>query len=60
MNVLLLLSGDAKDKWINAWKIIPKLASMQCGLPSLLTMEHLTKLPKDYETLNERPRNQQI
>jgi hypothetical protein len=60
MNVLLLLSGDAKDKWINAQKIIPKLASMQCGLPSLLTMEHLTKLPKDYETLNERPRNQQI
>jgi hypothetical protein len=60
MNVLLLLSGDAKDKWINAQKIIPNLASMQCGLPSLLTMEHLTKLPKDYETLNERPRNQQI
>jgi hypothetical protein len=40
-NVLLLLSGDAKDKWINArnmscptMKILPKLASMQCGLPS--------------------------
>ncbi len=41
-------------------KIILKLASMQCGLPSLSTMQHLTKLPKDYETLNERPRNQQI
>jgi hypothetical protein len=48
-NVLLLLSGDAKDKWINACKdlmpnnkIPPKLASMQRGLPSLSTMDHPT------------------
>jgi hypothetical protein len=39
-------------------RILPKLASSQCGLPSLSTMEHLTKLPKDYETFYERPRNQ--
>jgi hypothetical protein len=40
-------------------KILPKeLASMQCGLPSLSTTEHLTKLPKDYEIFYERPRNQ--
>jgi hypothetical protein len=56
-NVLLLLSGDAKDKWLMpammscpTMKILPKLTSMQCGLPSLSTTEHLTKLPKDYET----------
>jgi hypothetical protein len=30
-------------------KILPKLVSMQSGLPSLSTMEHLTKPPKDYE-----------
>jgi hypothetical protein len=31
-------------------KILLKLASGQCGLPSLSTTEHPTKLPKDYET----------
>jgi hypothetical protein len=41
-------------------KILPKLASIQCGLPSLSTMEHPTKLPKDYETFYKRPRNQPI
>jgi hypothetical protein len=41
-------------------KILPKLASVQCGLPSLSTMEHPTKLPKGYETFYERPRNQPI
>jgi hypothetical protein len=29
-------------------------------LPSLSTMEHPTKLPKDYKTFYERPRNQPI
>jgi hypothetical protein len=64
ISVLLLLSGDAKDKWINAYndvmsnnKILLKLASAQCGLPSLSTMEHLTKPPKEYKTFYERPRN---
>jgi hypothetical protein len=68
MNVLLLLSGDAKDKWINARNdVMPnnenpteKLASAQCGLPSLSTMEHPTKPLKDYEIFYERPRNQPI
>jgi hypothetical protein len=43
-------------------KILLKLTSMQCGLPSLSTTKHLTKLPKDYETFSsyERPRNQPI
>jgi hypothetical protein len=41
-------------------KILPKLASMQCGLPSLSTMEHPTRLLKDYEIFYERPRNQPI
>jgi hypothetical protein len=41
-------------------KIPLKLTSMQCGLPSLSTMEHVTKLPKDYETFYVRPRNQLI
>jgi hypothetical protein len=41
-------------------KILPKLASVQCGLPSLSTIEHLTKPLKDYETFYERPRNQPI
>jgi hypothetical protein len=41
-------------------KILPKLTSAQCGLPSLSTTEHQTKLPKDYETFYERPRNQTI
>jgi hypothetical protein len=41
-------------------KILPKLASMQCGLPSLSTTEHPTKPLKDYEIFYERPRNQQI
>jgi hypothetical protein len=41
-------------------KILPKIASVQCGLPSLSTMEYLTKLPKDYETFYERSRNQLI
>jgi hypothetical protein len=66
-NVLLLLSGDAKDKWINArndviptTRILPKLASAQCGLPSLSTTEHPTKPLKDYKTFYERPRNQPI
>jgi hypothetical protein len=36
-------------------KILPKLTSMQCGLPSLLTMEHPTKPPKDYKTFYKRP-----
>jgi hypothetical protein len=40
-------------------KILPKFASVQCGLPSLSTNEHPTKSPKDYETFYERPRNQQ-
>jgi hypothetical protein len=39
-------------------KILPKLTSTQCGLPSLSTMEHLTKPLKDYEIFYERPRNQ--
>jgi hypothetical protein len=67
IKILLLLSGDAKNKWINThndvmptMKILPKFASMQCGLPSLSTTEHPTKLPKDYETFNEKPRNQPI
>jgi hypothetical protein len=66
-NILLLLSGDAKDKWINVhiilcptMKILLKLTSTQCGLPSLSTMEHPTKLPKDFETFYKRPRNQPI
>jgi hypothetical protein len=41
-------------------KILLKLASAQCGLPSLSTMEHPTKPPKDYETFYKRPRNQSI
>jgi hypothetical protein len=41
-------------------KISPKLTSVQCGLPSLSTMEHPTKLPKDYKTFYERPRSQPI
>jgi hypothetical protein len=41
-------------------KILPKLASVQCGLPSLSTMEHLTKLPKEYETFYKRSTNQPI
>jgi hypothetical protein len=67
-NVLLLLSGDAKDKWINTrammscptTKILPKLASVQCGLLPLSTMEHPTKLLKDNKIFYERPRNQPI
>jgi hypothetical protein len=66
-NVLLLLSGDAKDKWINAcndimstMKILPKLTSTQCGLPSLSTMEHPTRPLKDYEIFYKRPRIQPI
>jgi hypothetical protein len=61
-NVLLLLSGDSKDKWINARndimpnnEILTKLTSTQCGLPSLLTTEHPTRPLKDYETFYERP-----
>jgi hypothetical protein len=38
-------------------KIPPKLASAQCGLPSLSTTEPPTRLPKDYETFYERLRN---
>jgi hypothetical protein len=41
-------------------KILPKLASVQCGLPSLLTTEHPTRPLKDYETFYKRPRNQPI
>ncbi len=41
-------------------KILPKLTSTQCGLPSSSIMEPLTKLPKNYETFYERPRNQPI
>ena len=35
-------------------KILLKLASAQCGLPSLSTTEPLTRLPKAYETFYER------
>jgi hypothetical protein len=66
-NVLLLLSGDAKDKWINAHndvmpnnEILWKLALAQSGLPSLSTMEPPTRLPKDYETFYKRLRDPQI
>jgi hypothetical protein len=41
-------------------KILLKLTSMQCGLPSSSIMEPPTKLPKDYETFYEKPRNQPI
>ncbi len=41
-------------------KFLLKLTSMQCGLPSFATTEHPTKLPKDYKTFYERPRNQPI
>jgi hypothetical protein len=41
-------------------KILPMLASAQCGLPSLSTTEHPTRPLKDYETFYERPRNQPI
>jgi hypothetical protein len=41
-------------------RILLKLASVQCGLPSLSTMEHPTKPLKDYETFYERPRSQLI
>jgi hypothetical protein len=37
-------------------KILPKLASMKCGLPSLSTMEPPTKVPKDYEIFYKRLR----
>jgi hypothetical protein len=38
-------------------KILPKLASVQCGLPSLLTTEPPTRPSKAYETFYERLRN---
>jgi hypothetical protein len=38
-------------------KILAKLASAQCGLPTLSTTEPTTRLPKDYETFYERLRN---
>jgi hypothetical protein len=41
-------------------KILLKLASVQCGLPSLSTTEHLTRPLKDYEIFYERPINQPI
>jgi hypothetical protein len=40
--------------------ILPKLASAQCGLPSLSTMEHPIRPLKDYKIFYERPRNQPI
>jgi hypothetical protein len=41
-------------------KILPKLTSVQCGLPSLSTTEHPTRPLKDYKIFYERPRNPPI
>jgi hypothetical protein len=41
-------------------RILPKLTLVQCGLPSLSTMEHPTKPLKDYKIFYERPRDQPI
>jgi hypothetical protein len=66
-DVLLLLSGDAKDKWINARNDVmpnnenPTEACFRAvWTASIINLEHPTKLLKDYEIFYERPRSQPI